>query len=73
MQWFRDFLNVVSRRKTWDVRSLHQTRLKRNLNVVELTGIEGEVNDDDDDDDDDDDVLGKLLIIRKSFLGNDDQ
>ncbi|KAK3798606.1 hypothetical protein RRG08_005017 [Elysia crispata] len=39
MQWCRQCLDVVSRRKTWDVRSLHQTQLRRSLNVVELIGI----------------------------------
>ncbi|CAL1531177.1 unnamed protein product [Lymnaea stagnalis] len=39
MRCCREFLDVVSRRKSWDVRSLHQTELTRSLNVVELIGI----------------------------------
>ncbi|RUS89158.1 hypothetical protein EGW08_003101 [Elysia chlorotica] len=40
MQWCRECLDVVGRRKTWDVRSLHQTQLTRSLNLLELIGID---------------------------------
>ncbi|XP_046352064.1 cationic amino acid transporter 3-like [Haliotis rufescens] len=39
MRTCRGLLDAVSRRKLWDTRSLHDTKYKRCLNVVDLIGI----------------------------------